>query len=378
MNKQRKSVPSELSVATQPSTLRYCVGIDCGLNELVCALLSMDSAQQVQTSAKKAFENSMSGFKALHLWASQKAKKQSVLYVVEATGVYHEQVTVFLYDKSEKIAVIQPNRSFNHTKTLQMKTVTDLTSSVVIADYGLRHSPELWKKPKEVYLELRNLSRERAQLIEDKVSIMNQLHAIEHSAETNAKSIKRMQAHVKFLLAQIKEIEKELEIVPEKDAELKAGISFITSIPGIGETSAYIIIGETLGFNGFTASKQVVSYAGLDVIKKESGTSVRGKSRISKKGNKNLRAAFYFPAMTAVKHNNLHKNQLLRITEKTGLKMKGYVAIQRKLLILAFELWKKQEFFDPNYVHQTQKKSERSSLTALTVLMSSVTEAIAV
>lgn len=378
MKKQKKSVSPELTGTTQPSKLRYCVGIDCGSNELVCALLTMDSCQQVQTIAKKAFANSSAGFKALHLWASQKAKKQSVLYVVEATGVYHEQVAVFLYDKSEKIAVIQPNRSFNHTKTLQMKTVTDLTSSVVIADYGLRHSPTLWTKPKAVYLELRNLSRERAQLIEDKVSIMNQLHAIEHSAETNAKSIKRKQALVKFLLAQIKEIEKELERVPEKDAELKAGVSYITSIPGIGELSAFVIIGETLGFNGFTSSKQVVSYAGLDVIKKESGTSVRGKSRISKRGNKNLRTALYFPAMSAIKCNDHHKNQLLRITEKTGIKMKGYVAIQRKLLILAFELWKKQEIFDPNYVHHTKKKSERSLLTAPTVLMSSATESIAV
>lgn len=379
MNKKQKTMSNKSSVVSElPPAVRYCVGIDCGLEELVCALLSMDAMQNVQTIAKKSFANSPSGFKALQLWAKQRTKQQQVSFVVEATGVYHEQVAVFLHDKEEKMSVIQPNRSHNHTKTLQMKSVTDLTSSVVIADYGLRHNPGQWNKPKAVYLELRNLSRERSQLLEHKVSLGNQLHALKSSASPTSTSIKRIQAHLKFIQKQITQVEKELEALVDKDQDLKTGISWVTSAPGIGKISAYHIIGETLGFHGFTRSKQVVSYAGLDVVKKESGISVRSKSRISKRGNKNLRAALYFPAMTAVKFNINHKSQLQRITERTGIKMKGYVAIQRKLLILAFELWKKKEFFDPNYIHHTQKKSGRSSLTTPNVLMNSETEAIAI
>jgi len=88
-----------------------------------------------------------------------------------------------------------------------------------------------------------------------------------------------------------------------------------------------------------------VSYAGLDVIKKESGTSIRGRSHISKKGNPHLRQCLHFPAFTAVKYNKPLKNLHERIVERQAIKMKGYVAVQRKLLMLMYTLWNKNESY---------------------------------
>ena len=82
---------------------------------------------------------------------------------------------------------------------------------------------------------------------------------------------------------------------------------------------------------------------------KESGTSIKGIERISKQGNSYVRQALYMPAMSAVRHDEHHKNYYTRIVEKTNIKLKGNVAIQRKLLLLIYALFTKNEPYDPNY-----------------------------
>ena len=109
------------------------------------------------------------------------------------------------------------------------------------------------------------------------------------------------------------------------------------------------VISETNGFSLIRNYKQLVSYAGYDVVTKDSGTSVRGKPHISGKGNKHIRRVLHFPALTNVKYDEHHKNLYMRIEAKSGIKMKGYTAIQRKLLVLIYTLWKNNEAFDPNY-----------------------------
>lgn len=96
--------------------------------------------------------------------------------------------------------------------------------------------------------------------------------------------------------------------------------------------------------------RQLSSYAGLDVREKQSGTSVRGKARISKKGNRYLRKAMYMPSLAAIRYNEGFKTIFARIVRRHGIKKKAGVAIQRKLLELMYTLYKKQEPFNKSYM----------------------------
>jgi len=125
--------------------------------------------------------------------------------------------------------------------------------------------------------------------------------------------------------------------------------------------TAIIILAETNGFELIRNKKQLSSYAGFDVKEKQSGTSVKGKPRISKKGNRTLRKAMYFPAMTVIKFDENFKNMFLRIVSKHGLKMKALVAVQRKLLELAFTLFKTKANYQKAY--ETQKAIHKNSMS---------------
>ncbi len=109
---------------------------------------------------------------------------------------------------------------------------------------------------------------------------------------------------------------------------------------------------ETNGFDLIRNKKQLSSYAGLDVKEKQSGTSVKGKPKISKKGNKHLRKALHMPALAAIRHDERFKSIFARLVSVHGIKMKAAVAIQRKLLELMYTLYKKQEKYDMDYLQK--------------------------
>ncbi|MCH5599342.1 IS110 family transposase [Niabella ginsengisoli] len=117
----------------------------------------------------------------------------------------------------------------------------------------------------------------------------------------------------------------------------------------MGLLTASTVLAETNGFDLIKNKKQLTSYAGLDVKEKQSGTSVKGKPKISKRGNKYLRKSLHMPALGAISHDERFKAIFARLVARHGIKMKAVVAIQRKLLELMYTLYKKQEKYDKNY-----------------------------
>ena len=112
---------------------------------------------------------------------------------------------------------------------------------------------------------------------------------------------------------------------------------------------------ETNGFALFHDQAQLVSYAGYDVVENQSSKRV-GKTRISKRGNARIRRILYMPALCAVTHQEVGPKALYeRVYQRTGIKMKGYVAVQKKLLCLIYALWKKDQTYDPHYYCAQQK-----------------------
>ena len=125
---------------------------------------------------------------------------------------------------------------------------------------------------------------------------------------------------------------------------------------GFGLLTIVTLIAKTNGFQYFHSIQQITKYAGYDVIENQSG-KFKGRERISKKGNSRIRRILHMPALNMVTFGTgIFPSLYQRIYEKSGIKMKGYVAIQRKLLCLLFTLWKKDEIFDSNFKSKLSNK----------------------
>jgi len=346
--------------------IKQSVGIDCGKVELVVAFGVMQVGFEEKIISNTAFKNNAEGFKKLQKWASKLTDPDvELVYVIEATGVYHEKVSLHLHNEGCKICVMLPNKVKSFSQTLTVKTVNDKTSSQAIAYLGLEKRLDAWQPPHPVYRELKQLTREREQLIEERTLCKNQLHAEESGAWPNTGSMKRIKQRVKLLNKQMTEIDAEIVAIVSKHEWLKKKLEYVCSIKGVALLSAVIMVAETNGFNLVRNKKQLVSYAGLDVVEKESGISVKNKTRISRKGNKYLRKALHFPALVAIRHNDQMKAVYNRLVSRHGIKMKAAVAVQKKILELVYVLWKKEEMFDQQYLKNKGQQLKVATLCEL-------------
>jgi transposase len=203
-----------------------------------------------------------------------------------------------------------------------------------------------WVRPNPLLKKIKQLTRERDQLVDERSSIKNQLHAEKTEAEPNESSLKRMHQRIKILNKQEVEIKAEITSIIAKDEELKSEIERTQTIPGIGILTAAIVYAETNGFELIKNKRQLTSFAGLDVKEKQSGTSIKGKPRISKRGNKHLRKAMHLPALSSIKHDERYKALFARLVGKHGIKMKAITAVQRKLLELIYVLHKNKTTYN--------------------------------
>lgn len=353
--------------------VKQVAGIDVAQKELVVTLGHLLDDFSIELFAYKVFKNSDSGFKLLVEWTEKLTDNNiAVRYIMEATGVYHQKFAYYLSDNKQEVSIVLPNKISNYIRTLELKTITDKSCSQAIAQFGLERRLDLWSKPKIVYKELQQLTRERDQIVQERSIIKNQIHAENAEALPNERSMERMQARIRFLNSQEKEIKEDINSIVSENLDLKQIIDRVTTIPGVGELTAVIVLGETNGFELIRNKSQLSSYAGLDVKEKQSGTSVKGKPRISKKGNRNLRKSMHLPALTAVKWDDNFREIYARLISKHGIKMKALVAIQRKILELIYILFKNETIYDKEYIEKNSVKTqmalhaiETSSMTVL-------------
>ena len=333
--------------------VKQTVGIDVAQNELVVSLGRMDEQISIEVYAYKVFPNTKKGFSSLVAWVNkQTSTRTEVRYVMEATGVYHESLAYYLYSIRKHVSIFLPNKISNYAKTLDIKTITDKSASQAIARFGLERQLEVWQPPLKIFNDLRQLCREREQLVHERTMLKNQLHAERTSATSSENSVNRTKKRIALIDLQEKEIRDEIAILIKGDKTLVEKMKIVSSIPGIGNLTSVTIIAETNGFELIKNKRQLVSYAGLDVREKTSGTSVKSKPRISKRGNRNLRKVMHFPSLAAIRTDERFRDIFLRIVSRHGIKMKAIVAIQRKLLELTFILWKNNSYYNSEHEYQ--------------------------
>jgi len=339
--------------------VKQVLGVDVAQKELVVSLGRMYEDWTPELYAGKTFANTEKGFNALLKWVrSQTDNAVSLRFVMEATGIYHEAFAYFLDGHQQDISIVLPNKMSNYMRTLETKTITDKTASEAISRFGLERKLDNWHRPKETYRKMQQLTRERDQLVLERTMLKNQLHAEESGALPFEGYIIRIKERIGLINKQEHIIKQEIDALIETDPEVKQVLELICTIPGISVLTAAIILGETNGFELIRNKRQLASYAGFDVKEKESGTSVKKKPKISKKGNRHLRKAMHLPALVAIKHDERFKATYAHLVAKHGIKMKAAVAVQRKLLEMTYTIYKTNKKYKKNYLEEQKDSAQ--------------------
>lgn len=337
--------------------LKYSVGLDIASKKIDVCMSVIDSNQRVVVVSSSSFLNTLKGFKDLEDWIIRKRKEKEVPLVLcmEATGVYHENCALYFSERKYNTSIILPNKAKHYLISLGLKSKNDSIDAKGLSKMGAEQCLELWQPMGKFFYELRQFTRQHQNLQEQKTVFNNQLHALEQAMYKNKKMIKQQKDIIKLFDKQIKELEKLMKNLIESDEVVKQKVANICKIKGIGLLSVATVLAETNGFELFKNYKQVVSYAGFDVVERESGMST-GKTKISKKGNSRIRRALFMPSFVAVKHK---EKPLVSLYERTfakhGIKMKSYVAVQKKLLVLIYHIWKKNEEYNSDYQNNSPK-----------------------
>lgn len=333
--------------------VKQVVGIDISMNNFHACYMVLNQEDKTIVKGSKSFENTIAGMKAFFEWCKKRDKtpEKPLVYVMEATGVYYEELAYYLYDNQQNVSVQLAQKLKYYAKGNNLKTKTDKVDAKMIASFGIEKNLiriGLWTPPSKEFKVIRDLSREHSSLKKSLSAAKSQLHAFNHGHETFEKVIKIKKEMILFYEEQLKNIEKEIRRLVEKDKSLDQKIKNIETIKGVGFITIIKVLAEVNGFLLFKNIAQVISYAGLDVVENQSGKH-KGKTKISKKGNARIRAALYMPAMTASSHNTTLKSFYERVNEGRTIKMQGIVAVMRKLLVLIYTLWKNETTYVENY-----------------------------
>ena len=331
--------------------IRQNVGIDVAKLDLKVCFSQEYPGRQIKVIGSRTFPNTKAGFAALLAWINQKRDSTIALSLtLEATGVYYENLAYFFQEQGYAVHVVLPNVAKQFIKSHNVKSKTDGLDAQMLALLGLERELRLWQPAKLSIRQLKALTRERVAIIEQRTSLLNRIEALTCAHDTNKDTIKRLKKVIHLLDSQIQDVEKQIEQSIEKDPDLAQKVDNIKKIKGVSTTTIAIIIAETNGFEHFNNRAQLVSFSGYDVVHNQSGTSKDGTQYISKKGNRFIRRALHLPAMSVVRYEPHFKALYDRVYENSKIKMKAYVAVQRKLLVTIYALFKNNTPFVSDFL----------------------------
>jgi transposase len=287
--------------------------------------------------------NDPSGFKAL-----EKSLPKTALVVMEATGYYHYRLAQFLHKKGVAVSVVNPLSVKRFIQMKLAKVKTDKSDAKSICEYGTLNAVPLYNALTDVQSECLQLFRLLDSYVKKSTAAKNKIHG-EKTLGIPSKTVYDSQKRdLKHLQKEILVLEKRLLELVKQDQQEQ--LTLLQSIPGIGLKTALFLVVVTEGFNKFETASQLCSYAGITPTIRESGSSVRGRSRISKVGNRKLRNLLFMAAFSACKHNRACKAVFDRIVAKGKSKKLALIAVANKLLKQAFAIAKSGLPYDQNFV----------------------------
>ena len=285
------------------------------------------------------FSNDEDGFEKL----IQFLNRESDVCVMEASGPYYLKLATYLSDNKISVSVVNPLVIRRFSQMRMSRTKTDKKDAKIIADYGRVETPDLWKPEDDYILELRQMQAYTEQLNKSRTGFLRQQEAFKQNPINAVAMNESLQNMIDTLERELAIIEfKMIELVSQHHQKL---FEQLTSIPGIGRKTAMQLIVISGGFTKFENAKQLCFYIGLSPRIFESGTSVRGKSRICRMGMSRIRAMLYVCSWTAKKNNKACKELYDRLVERGKPKKLALIAVVNKLLKQAFTIATKNEYY---------------------------------
>jgi len=330
--------------------MQYSVAFDCGKEEFAAAILLQNNEQSTVVKATRKFSNTLRGFSESEQWIERHKKFDlPVRITMEATGNYHEHLAFYFHQKAFRLSIVLPNKAKKYLQSLGQKSKNDKLDSIGLAKMGAQQNLFAWQPFSSSIYELRTLTRYYEQLSQHRTQLRNQLSSLRYNQYRMQEVEDRLSVLIKEIEKQLSEIKDKIEDAIKKDDKLNQRADNVLSIKGIGMLTVATVIAETNGFQLFDNQRQLCSYAGYDVVENQSGKR-NGKTKISKKGNSHIRRIMYMPALNVVRCQNPKFVAMYeRIMSRNTKKMVAYTAIQRKLLVLIYTLWTKNEKYSPDY-----------------------------
>jgi len=288
------------------------------------------------------FKNNVSGFKKFTKLLSSDSH-----CVMEATGYYHYQLAYYLLESGMKVSVENPLAVKRFIQMKLSKIKTDKSDSKLICEYAKQVELKLWQGNSKHQIECLQMTRLLSVYTKQSTMLKNKLHGeavLGNPSKVVVTSLKRS----------LKQVKKELETLEVKLLILVKQVhqdvlTRLKSIPGIGNKTAVMLVVLTDGFDRFKSGSELCSYAGLTPIIRQSGSSVKGRARISKIGNQKLRNLLFMCSFNACKYNKACREIYERIVAKGKSKKLALIAVCNKLLKQAFAIAKSGLIYDDSY-----------------------------
>lgn len=326
--------------ASNDASIGRWVGIDVSKNKLDVALL--DERGKVKNHV---FANDAKGHAALIAWLRDRAGDGTLFACMEATGPYSEAPGTALADAGIVVSVVNPARVKGFGQSEMVRNKTDRADAALLARFGQAMRPEPWVAPAAEVRELRALVERLSNLKDMQQQERNRCETALSQPSTKTS----IENHLTWLQSAIAELERAIDDHIDRHPDLRSDAQLITSIPGVGNATAARVLAYLGDVRRFKNAKALAAFIGVTPRQRLSGTSVRGRSMISRSGHASMRRSLYMPALVALKHNALIRAFGERL-KLTGLAPKAVVAAcMHKLVMMIFGILKSGVPFNPNH-----------------------------
>lgn len=296
----------------------------------------------------KVFPNTEAGFAQLSDWLEGQGADR-VHACMEATGTYGDALAAYLHERGHTLSRVNPAAVKAYAQSRLSRTKNDRVDATLIAGFCAERHPPAWQPPAPELRELQALVRRLDSLVEMRVMEENRLSSGIAVAAVR-ESVEELIAH---LTEQIKRTEALIRSHIDRHPGLRHQRELLDSIPGVGEATAAALLAEVPDLKQYKSAREVAAFAGLVPRERQSGSSVRGRVRLSKIGNARLRKALYFPAITALRCSPFFQQWAEGLRARGKSKMAVVGVAMRKLVHLAYGVLKTGRPFDPEW---TQKQ----------------------
>ncbi|MFI3188879.1 MAG: IS110 family transposase, partial [Methylococcales bacterium] len=295
----------------------------------------------------KVVANKLTGWQDLLDWTLKNTGLAIVElhFVMEATGIYHEQLATFLYEAGAKVSVVNPAQVKFYAQGLGVRSKNDKKDSVVLARYGLKENPSLWQPEAPEIRTLKALLARFDGIEKDLQREKNRQEKAKISLAP-AEVIHSLNLMIEQLKSEQQRLDDLIEDHINKHTKLRENKALLESIPAVGNVIATRML-MVIGSRQFDDAYQCAAYLGLVPVQHESGSSVKGRAHLSKAGNPVIRAKLYMAAVVAIRYNPDIKAQYERLTSKGKSKMSALGAAMRKLVHICFGVLKHQQPYQP-------------------------------